>query len=233
KDTRHVLPYEDLVQVLEGEEIFVTSHCPCRQRKNLDPESPDCRHETFNCLHFGRLARYMIKNEMGKEISREETLEILQAAAEAGLVHGISNTREGMDTICNCCSCCCLFLESVHHHHLFGHQPSNYLLEIEPSTCKACGLCVERCPMKALSLQPHPEAQNKTGQAPALDPERCLGCGVCAFKCPTASLGLVERLEEQDFPLNFRDQVLRMGRERGRDITRTTIFPARKGIPHE
>jgi NAD-dependent dihydropyrimidine dehydrogenase PreA subunit len=233
KDTRQVLPYEDLVQVLEGEKIFCTSHCPCRQRKNLDPESPNCKYETFNCLHFGRLARYMIKNEMGKEISREETLEILQAAAEAGLVHGISNTREGMDTICNCCSCCCLFLESVHHHHLFGHQPSNYLLEIEPSTCKACGLCVERCPMKALSLQPHPEARNRTGQAPTLEPDRCLGCGVCVFKCPSASLGLVLRSQEQDFPLNFRDQVLRMGRERGRDITLTSMAPAVKEDHHD
>ncbi len=226
KDTRKVLPYEDLVQVLAREETFCTSHCPCRQRKNLDPDSPHCRHETFNCLHFGRLAQYMIKNEMGKAISREETLEILQAAAEAGLVHGISNTREGMDTICNCCSCCCLFLESVHKHHLYGHQPSNYTLDIHPSRCKGCGLCVERCPMKALVLQPHPEARNKTGQAPALEADRCLGCGVCVYKCPTNSLGLFLRVEEQDFPLNFRDQVLRMGQERGRDITAPRI---RKG----
>lgn len=219
RDTRQVLPYEDLVQVLDREAVFCTSHCPCRQRKNLDPDSSPCRFETFNCLHFGRLAGYMIKNEMGRAISREETLEILKAAAEAGLVHGISNTREGMDTICNCCSCCCLFLESVHKHHLFGHQPSNYTLEIQAAACKGCGLCVERCPMMALSLQPHPEARNKTGQAPALEADRCLGCGVCAYKCPTNSLGLVLRSEEQDFPLNFRDQVLRMGQERGRDIT--------------
>lgn len=82
--------------------------------------------------------------------------------------------------------------------------------------------------MKALSLQPHPEARNKTGQAPALEPDRCLGCGVCATKCPTNSLGLVLRPEEQDFPLNFRDQVLRMGQERGRDITAPR---SRGGVP--
>jgi hypothetical protein len=41
---------------------------------------------------------------------------------------------------------------------------------------------------------------------------------------------LVPRPEEQDFPLNFRDQVLRMGQERGRDISRTGI-PDREGKP--
>lgn len=157
-DTRHILPFEDIAQVVSQEDYFCTSHCPCRQRKKLDPEAATCRHETFNCIHFGRLARYMVKQGMGKEITREQTLEILKEAAEAGLVHGISNTREGMDTICNCCSCCCLFLESRHKLQLYGHQPSNYIVSINASTCQACGLCVERCPMKALELTPSAEA---------------------------------------------------------------------------
>ena len=216
KDTRQVLPYEDLIQVLELEDTFCTSHCPCRQRKKLDPEAPTCKHETFNCLHFGRLARYMVKQGMGKEITREETYEILRAAAEAGLVHGISNTREGMDTICNCCSCCCMFLESKHKLGLYGHQPSNYILEINPLTCQGCGLCVQRCPMKALELASSPEARNKLGKVSRLKDDGCIGCGVCAYKCPTQSLGLVKRPQDQDFPKNFREQVYRMGKERGK-----------------
>ena len=215
-DTRQILPYEDIAQVVAQEDYFCTSHCPCRQRKKLDPESSTCRHETFNCIHFGRLARYMVKQGMGQEITREETLEILRKAAEAGLVHGISNTREGMDTICNCCPCCCLFLESKHKLHLYGHQPSNYIPEINVSTCQACGLCVKRCPMKALELSPSAEARNEKGQTPRLAAESCIGCGVCVYKCPTQSLGLRQRPEEQDFPKNFREQVYRMGKERGR-----------------
>lgn len=73
KDERQVLPYEDLVKVVEQQEYFCTFTCPCRHRKNLDADTPTCKHETFNCLHFGRLAQYMVKNGMGKEISREET----------------------------------------------------------------------------------------------------------------------------------------------------------------
>ena len=217
KDTRQVMPYEDLLQVLDQEDFFCTSHCPCRQRKNLDPDSPTCKHETFNCLHFGRLARYMVRNKMGKQISKDETLEILNAAADAGLVHGISNTQQGMDTICNCCSCCCIFLESVHALGLHGHQPSNYILTIQAETCKGCGLCVERCPMKALHMEDSPQARNRAGKVSVLDPKNCIGCGVCAHKCPSRSLSLVRREEEQDFPVNFRDQAVRMAVERGRN----------------
>jgi ferredoxin len=215
EDSRQVMPYEDVLQVLEQEEFFCTSHCPCRQRKNLDPHAPACKHETFNCLHFGRLARYMVRNGMGTRISREETLEILQAAADAGLVHGISNTQRGMDTICNCCSCCCMFLESAHVLGLHGHQPSNYVLSIRAETCRGCGLCAERCPMKALHMEASPQARNKTGKVSLLDSARCIGCGVCAHKCPSHSLSLVHREEEQDFPVNFRDQAFRMAVERG------------------
>jgi ferredoxin len=70
--------------------------------------------------------------------------------------------------------------------------------------------------MKALRLEPHGEATNKKGMAIALDPGRCIGCGVCAHKCPTQSLGLVRRPQEQDFPMDFREQAFRMGKERGR-----------------
>ena len=217
KDARQIWPYEDVLQVVEKEDYFVNSHCNCRMRHNLDPDSSSCSHETFNCLHFGRLARYMVKHGMGKEISREEVLETLQAAADAGLVHGISNTKAGMDSICNCCSCCCLLMESFHVNKLRGHQPSNYVIEISSQTCKGCGLCVERCPMSALQLQDSPEAKNKLGKISVLDSEQCIGCGVCAHKCPTQSLSLVPREHEQNIPENFRDMAQRMARERRRD----------------
>jgi electron transport complex protein RnfB len=205
-DPRRVTPYEDIITVVDNEEIFCTSTCPCRHRKHLDPDAPDCKHETFNCLHFGRLASYMIKQDMGKKISRQETLDILEKAANAGLVHGISNTKFGMDTICNCCSCCCMFLESYHVLGGHGHQPSNYILNIETATCAGCETCIDRCPMKALTM---------TDDGPVLAPEKCLGCGVCVHTCPTASLVLVPREEEQDFCENFRDMVGRMADERG------------------
>jgi len=232
EDPKVITPYEDVLAFLEREDYHTVSTCPCRHRHNLDPDFETCKHETENCLHFGRLGRYIVQNDMGREISREETLEILEAAAEAGLVHSISNTREGMDTICNCCSCCCLLLEPVKSvpSPQRGHQRSNYMLEIDHDTCKACGLCAKRCPVDALELRdkegvPKLDASGKKLKAKdtkeiIYHPDLCIGCGVCAYKCPTQSLKLVRRESEEDIPQNMTESGLRFLAERGRDLNK-------------
>jgi formate hydrogenlyase subunit 6/NADH:ubiquinone oxidoreductase subunit I len=218
QDTRQIRPYENVAEFVQGEDYICVGHCPCRHMKNVDPDAPSCKHETRNCLHFGRLARYMVKQGMGQEIGQEETMEILLNAADAGLVHGISNTKTGIDSICNCCSCCCVFMQSAHVLGLRGHQQSNYILDIRAETCKGCGLCVKRCPMKTLHLEDSPKADNETGKIAVLDPHRCIGCGVCAHKCPSQSLRLVARKEEQDFPVDVRELNERQARERRKNL---------------
>ena len=104
EDTRQILPYEEVVKVLDQHDYFTVSICPCKHRKNLDPDSPDCKHPGAGgsievCLHFGRLGHYIVENDMGREITRQETEEILRQCAEVGLVHGISNWEELPDTI--------------------------------------------------------------------------------------------------------------------------------------
>ena len=232
-DTHVVLPYEDIVQIIDQVSYYTVSVCPCRHRKNLDPDSHSCSHETLNCLHFDRLGHYIVENDMGKEITREETLEILASAADAGLVHGISNTKTKMDTICNCCSCCCLFLESTVNMAEpvpRGHQPSNYIVHIQKEVCKACGLCARRCPMGALKLKDTDTSaaiiskgmDNSTelerkGKDLVFNPERCLGCGVCVHKCTGGALSLIQRDEEHDIPISLADQGQRMMMEQGLD----------------
>ena len=218
KDTRQIRPYEDVAEFVQQEDYICVGHCPCRQMKNLDPDAASCQHETLNCLHFGRLAHYMVELEMGKEIAKEEAMEILLMAADAGLVHGISNTKAGIDSICNCCSCCCVFMQSAHVLGLKGHQHSNYILYVHEETCKGCGLCVDRCPMKAMGIETSQKADNKLGKFAVLDPQRCIGCGVCVHKCPTNSLKLVHRRDEQDVPNNVRELHELRARERGKTL---------------
>jgi formate hydrogenlyase subunit 6/NADH:ubiquinone oxidoreductase subunit I len=201
EDPRQLLPYEDALQVLQNEDRFAVATCACRHRKGLDPTQPRCKHETENCLHFGRYADYIVDNDLGRKIVREEAEEILTKSADAGLIHSVSNWQKELDTICNCCQCCCLYLEAFHvlkHSKPMNH--SNYEVTINSKTCSGCGLCVKRCPMEALSLQESPDADNKSGKVAFLEPEGvCLGCGVCAHKCPTGSLTL-RRRKQPDYP---------------------------------
>lgn len=209
-DMRRVLPYEDVVKVVDSFEYYAVSHCPCRQRKNLDADSPNCEHPTEVCLHFDDLGRYTVENGMGREITREETLEILKEAAASGLVHGVSNWLEGADTICNCCKCCCMWLEQ---YHVLGHpmslSPANYRAAGDHATCKACGLCVRRCPMNAQRLEKHPEANNKFGKVSMVTEHKCIGCGVCVYTCPVEALTLLRTAETETPPKDIHEFAVR------------------------
>ncbi len=206
QDPRRILPYEDVVRFVETQDYCTVSHCPCRQRKRFDSDAKVCDHPLDVCLHFGRLGRYIVDNGLGREITREETKGILRESAESGLVHAISNWQEGADTICNCCKCCCLFFEAYHVlKHNKSHDVSNYRVRTTPETCKACGLCVERCPMEAFTLATSAKSTNKKGMVAELIPDKCIGCGVCVYKCPTKSLILTHREETIDPPLNARE----------------------------
>jgi formate hydrogenlyase subunit 6/NADH:ubiquinone oxidoreductase subunit I len=217
EDPRRILSYEDVVQYVESQDYCTVSYCPCRQRKNLNPDSPQCDYPLEVCLHFGALGHYIVENDLGREISKEETFDILELAADSGLVHAISNWQQGADTICNCCKCCCLFFDAYHVlHHTKSHDSSNYQVCTSARTCNACGLCVERCPMDALSLQESPEAENRRGMAAVVDLDRCIGCGVCVYKCPTNSLTLKRRKLVSHPPSTPRDWMERWFQDRQR-----------------
>ncbi len=202
-DPRSILPYEAVLQVLQDQDRFAVATCACRHRKNSDPNVPDCKHETENCLHFGKFADYIIDTGLGREIDLEECQEILGRAADAGLVHAASNWQENVDTICNCCQCCCVYLQAFHvlkHDSAMNH--SNYEVQINPDTCMGCGLCIKRCPMDALALVQSPLANNKIGRISEAQTDICIGCGLCVYKCPTKSLILKRREQTVHPPVN-------------------------------
>ncbi len=197
EDKKQILPFEDILQVVDNYEYYTVSHCPCRERHRLDPDYQDSKYPSEVCLHFDELGRYCVEHGMGREITKEETFEILKKAADAGLVHGLSNWEKNSDTICNCDPTYCTVFRPYHH---LGHDkamdPSNYRVKVStPETCKACGLCVKRCPMDAIQLKVSAKATNKFCKVVTVDTELCIGCGVCVHKCPTQSIVLEHRDE--------------------------------------
>jgi Na+-translocating ferredoxin:NAD+ oxidoreductase subunit B len=231
KDPKQVLPYEDILGIVDRLDFHAVSTCACRHRHSLDPDSKPCKFEKEVCLHFGGLGRYTVKYGMGREITRDETFDILKRAADAGLVHGISNSKDGIDTICNCCPCCCMMLEKINIGKPLrrGHQRSNYMLEINSDTCKTCGLCAKRCPLGALEIRSEAPQSNIQNNGPNVsgdkkfvyyDQEICIGCGVCAHKCPTQSMKLVRRETVEDIPANPADAGKRMVMERAIDLSK-------------
>jgi len=80
-----------------------------------------------------------------------------------------------------------------------GMAKSNYQVASTPEICKACGLCMKRCPKDAIQLKFSPQATNKFRKAVVVDNDLCVGCGVCVHKCKSKSI-ILKRVEGLNTP---------------------------------
>lgn len=184
-----VLPYDDLKALLERCSSFRVADCLCRKEQAL--LGKPCRHTSETCMSFSREPNaYQDSPEWGREITREEALELLERVEEEGLVHCTYNVQREPFFVCNCCSCCCGFLRAVSEHGApYMLARSNYVSAIDRETCSECGDCGgDRCPVAAISA-------GSGGYV--VDQGRCIGCGVCALACSYDAIRLVTRPEPE------------------------------------
>ncbi len=189
-------PFLDLVERVKEARVISVADCICRKEARLI--GAGCDHPMETCLSFGVAAEYYIENGIGREISADEAIDILQEADRAGLVHAGVNTRH-LSNICNCCPCCCASMKGITRRGMDKHLFMNALFEavVDTGACSACGECVERCPVGAIDLD----------DTAGVDRERCLGCGLCAGACPDDAITMILR-EDREEPF---DRVLSMG----------------------
>lgn len=182
-----ILPHDDLKALLERCESFRVADCLCRREQAL--LGKPCSHSIETCMSFSREPNaYEGSPPWGREITRQEALELLDRVEEEGLVHCTYNVQRELFFVCNCCSCCCGFLRAVNQHGApYMLARSNYVSVIDRATCSECGDCDGgRCPVAAISAG---------ADGYAVDQERCIGCGVCALACSYDAIRLVPRPE--------------------------------------
>jgi ferredoxin len=188
-----ILPYDDVKAVIESSKTFSVIDCVCRKQQDLIG-SRKCDFPLDICMGFSKYGRPPRKGD----ISKEEAFALLDKAEKIGLVHTVSNVMEGLTYMCNCCGCCCGILRGVTE---FGVKNSvavaNYFAQIEPGICIGCGLCEQRCQVKAISFQEN---------AAVVDLERCIGCGLCATGCSVGAAKLQLKSDHKivDPPKDFR-----------------------------
>ena len=61
------------------------------------------------------------------------------------------------------------------------------------SFCKGCGICLEKCPFKALSYSKDEGVYSN--ETPEVDPKLCNLCGICELFCPDCAIR-VDKVEE-------------------------------------
>ncbi|WP_300385821.1 FAD-dependent oxidoreductase [Clostridium sp.] len=145
--------YEEVSKHLNEANIFSVSDCSCRTSRESMGEG--CGHlKEEMCIQLGHAAKYYIKTGRGREITKEEALEIIKKAEDNGLMHSIPNLDEPGHThaICNCCGCGCYAMRLANEYVNNDIVRSNYKSVIDESKCVACGECVDVCPTNALRL---------------------------------------------------------------------------------
>jgi electron transport complex protein RnfB len=205
--TREVLTYENAEELVDAQKRFAVAPCICRREAEIMGNA--CGKPIETCLIFGAAADYYVRNGLGREIGKQEALDILKLADKAGLVLQPSNARKIVN-ICCCCGCCCQVLKSIKRHPRPATLVSTpFVASLDAHSCKGCGTCVERCQMEALRLE---------DDKAVLDVDRCIGCGLCVSTCPTGSLSLVRKpdAEQKEVPRNMTEAFLNLARERGK-----------------
>jgi electron transport complex protein RnfB len=175
--------YERASALLEGAQAWAVRDCICRLQQKLLGKG--CDRPLENCVAFGPVPGMFDAVEAMRPISKEEALQILREAEDAGLVHSPGNYRDGHFYICNCCTCCCGVLRNVAEFGLpTAIARADFVAVVDAEICAGCGECVSRCQFAALSL---------TEGFAQVDAGRCVGCGLCVTTCAPGALHLERR----------------------------------------
>jgi ferredoxin len=200
-----VLTYAQVNQiVMKNPESIAVGDCGCRKRK------PDHCEPMQVCMFVGEpFATYAVQH--GAEtlnvhyVTKEEALDVLRRAHEAGFVHNAffkDAMGDRLFAICNCCTCCCGVMNiQKDFNDVYAHMvrppsmllPSGFAPVRDQSCCTLCGICVAACPFKALTL-----AEGEVRR----DPKKCFGCGVCETKCPEKAI-VLQRDPSRGLPLDI------------------------------
>ncbi len=186
----NVSTFDELTMLLQQAEApFAVFECICRQKKTLLGKPCQITERKETCLAVGSMAQAALRMGMGKEITLDESMSILEQNQKQGLVLQPSNTEKA-EFICSCCGCCCGMLGM--HKNLpkpLDFWASNFYAVVDTDTCDGCGNCEKRCQVGAVSVS------EKTQQT-SIDLNRCIGCGVCIPTCPQKAISLQKKPTE-------------------------------------
>ncbi|MHA1374092.1 MAG: 4Fe-4S binding protein [Promethearchaeota archaeon] len=176
------LPSQEILALLSRSKVTGVSNCYCRETQRKHSDSPNCDHPIKTCIHIGfgkSLREIPYKSENLVKVSKREIKQLLEECDRRGLVHQIIYFP---NPLFNCCPCCCVILNKFlktsspqmiksdfiaytdlvkcndcgfcEEYCNFGARKfNNEKLAFLPEYCFGCGLCVSKCPEKAITLK--------------------------------------------------------------------------------
>jgi Pyruvate/2-oxoacid:ferredoxin oxidoreductase delta subunit len=184
-----ILARDDVEALIDKAGRYAVTNCTCRTIARK------CDKPIEVCLQIGKGADYTIDRGSGRELTRDEAMEIIRQSEEAGLVHVIMNKSEETHFICNCCDDCCQSFTLLISDGLNLCDPSRFTAVVDADACTGCGECLTRCYFGALCL-----AETEGGEVLVIDSDKCMGCGLCTVVCPEDAITMLETREAEFIP---------------------------------
>ncbi len=191
----HISTYDDAYKLVENaDDPIIIMNCVCKQSMNVIGHSCSLTDIPDTCMGFGNMAKGFLELGSSREVSKSEVLDRLKKYQELGLVLQPNNSQDS-GFICACCGDCCQNLVMVKQFpHPADYFVSNFHAVVDADVCEACGTCVERCQMQAVSL---------VNEVATVNYDRCIGCGNCVVTCNSGAIQLEKKEKEMVPPKDF------------------------------
>lgn len=181
-----IRPYESAASLIASMQAWGVVDCICRKQTRLVGKG--CEHPIDVCMTLSTKPGVFDNSSYVRALTQAEAMATLRRAAEAGLVHSVSNNQKDVWYICNCCTCSCGVLRGMAEMGIANVvAKSDYINEVDEDLCIQCADCLEHCQFDALTMDSMVHVSEI----------HCTGCGVCTVFCPEGALHLVLRPESQ------------------------------------
>ncbi len=188
------LPFDLVNKHIDEAKYLSVGNCSCRSIVGA------CDNPLETCIGVGYAAKYLVEQGLSRPIDKEEAKKIVREAHDAGLVSISTNMKNNIGIICHCCKCCCFQIGIAVKHNLYQYRPvGSFVASVDSDRCTACGTCIDRCPMNAISIDNYAYS----------DPEKCIGCGLCVESCPEEALSLILRDPPPEIPNDLMEYTMK------------------------
>ena len=174
--------YDNIRKIIEGlNGRFAVANCVCRQEREILGEH--CKHTDLieTCIILPGAVDMYLNQGLAREITKEDVIEHLHKAEDAGLILQPGNTQTPVH-ICCCCGDCCNIITSAKRFpnpaELFF---TNYYAKVDEELCTGCKKCISRCHMDAITI---------VDKKAIIDYNLCIGCGLCVPTCRSKAMSL-------------------------------------------